>query len=396
MADAERPTEGSAGEEGAYDALSRHPRAPDLAAIARKVMSVAAESRRGERRPEEIERLAAEVELTREAAATEFGNALDVLGRGPEDDAERALACALAAHSLALSPPKDKDDRERAATELLWLATHTPFDATGLLDRALGDEAADLWVAIADRVRRIDGGTLPALGRGEALLAAVALSSSRAGAARRQVSALAAGLRDPKLVLALRTRGSEAPALLVGELAPVPRSPLTTALMALTGLLFVLRGARLLGRIVLALKKPAEIAMSEDGGVRLKWRVELLGRTLRERDVVVPRAALVRVVREVRYPRFAFYAGLLALAVGSYVGVSSLVDGLRAASPTLAAWGLAVVAVGVGLDFALSSLAPGVRGRCRVVFVPSRGGTLCVGDVEVSRADAFVARLARP
>jgi hypothetical protein len=101
----------------------------------------------------------------------------------------------------------------------------------------------------------------------------------------------------------------------------------------------------------------------------------------------------VRAVREVRYPRIAFHAGLLALAAGSYVGVSSCVDGARAASPSLFAAGIGVVALGLAVDFALSVVAPGVTGTCRVVLVPRDGAKLCIGAVDVSRADALMARL---
>lgn len=380
----------------AYEALSQHPRLGDLTSIARAAMTGAVETRRAERQPERVKTLAEELKLTREDAATPFGNALDVLERGPEDDAERALACALAAHVVAGDPPGDRDAEDRAANDVLWLAAHTPFDATGLIDRALGDRATSMWDSLADRIRRIDQGKLPALGRGEALVAAAALAASASKGAAKQASALAAEVRDRKLARVLGAGVREPVEPVVGEMAPPPRSPAATAALALTGLLFVVQGARLLGRVALAYKKPAELTLSDDGGVRVRWRIELLGRTLRDRDVVVPRSALVRATREVRYPRLALYAGLLALAVGSYVGVSAFVDGVRAASPSLLASGLAIVALGLALDFALSSIAPGARGKCRLLVVPRDGARLCVGGVDAGRADAVLARLSRP
>jgi hypothetical protein len=381
----------------AYEALSQHPRLPDLAALARASMTGATETRRPERQPERVSEMAKELKLSRDEAGTPFGNALDVLERGPEDAAERALACALAAHVVALHPPKEREDEDRLANDLLWLAAHTAFDATGLLDRALGDRATNLWDALADRIRRIDEGKLPALGRGEALVAAVALTSSRSKGAMRQATALAAEVRDRKLGRVLATGAVREPVEpVVGELAPAPRGPVLTALLAVTGILFAVQAVRLLARVALAYKKPAELTLSEDGGIRVHWRVELLGRTLRDREVVVPRTALLRATREVRYPRLALYAGLLALAVGSYVGVSAFVDGVRAASPSLLASGLVIVALGLALDFALSSLAPGAKGRCRLLVVPRDGAKLCVAGVEPHRADAVLARLSRP
>jgi hypothetical protein len=381
----------------AYEALSLHPRLPDLAALARASMTGATETRRPERQPERISEMAKELKLSRDEAGTPFGNALDVLERGPEDAAERALACALAAHVVALHPPKEREDEDRLANDLLWLAAHTAFDATGLLDRALGDGATNLWDALADRIRRIDEGKLPALGRGEALVAAVALTSSRSKGAMRQATALAAEVRDRKLGRVLATGAAREPVEpVVGELASAPRGPALTALLAVTGILLAVQAARLLGRVALAYKKPAELTLSEDGGIRVHWRVELLGRTLRDREVVVPRTALLRATREVRYPRLALYAGLLALAIGSYVGVSAFVDGVRAASPSLLASGLVIVVLGLALDFALSSVAPGAKGRCRLLVVPRDGEKLCVAGVEPHRADAVLARLSRP
>jgi hypothetical protein len=283
----------------AYEALSKHPRLADLAAVAGAAVAgrPAADKAR-------------ELGLGREDVTTDFGNALDVLDQGPKNDQERALASALCAHAVAREP--------------------------GLAARLLP-------------------GAQPA-------------------------AAPAAGAMTP----------------IVGELAAAPRGPVATGLLAFTGLLFLAHAARLVGRWVLAYRRPAEITLSEDGGVRVQWKTQLLGRTLRDRAVVVPRTGLARATRDVRYPSIALYAGLLALAVGSWVGVAAFVDGVRAASPSLLAWGLAIVALGLAIDFALSSLAPGARGRCRLLVVPKDGSRLCIGDVDTARADAVLARLSKP
>lgn len=205
------------------------------------------------------------------------------------------------------------------------------------------------------------------------------------------------GLGATTLARALRARtqdGRSEP--VVGEVTAAPRGPVVTTLLAFTGILFVLRLFRLFATLALAYRTPAEVVVSDDGAVRVCWRVEMLGHRLADRDVLVPRSALVRAVREVRYPRLAFHAGLLALAVGSYVGVSACVDGARAASPSLLAVGFCVVALGLAVDFGLSVALPGARGTCRVVFVPRDGAKLCIGAVDVSRADALMARLRRP
>jgi hypothetical protein len=119
----------------------------------------------------------------------------------------------------------------------------------------------------------------------------------------------------------------------------------------------------------------------------------LLGRTIREREFVLPREGIATATREVRFPSLGLYAGLLALALGSWVGAGVFTDGIRAASPSLLGTGLAVLLAGVLLDFVLATLVPGSRGRCRVLLRPRRGPTMCIASVEPTRADAALARL---
>ncbi len=381
----------------AYEALSKHPLLRDLTSITHELMASAAEARRVAPSAERVEVAVGARKLTRDDVGTAFGNALDVLSRGPEDDAERSLARALAAHAVAANRPGGAEDEARLAGELLWLAAHTPFDALGLLDVALGDGADGLWTAITDRVRRVDAGTLPAVGRCEALVGAVALGASSSRTARERAARLASDVHDAGLarLLALRPGGGAA-ASLDGQVVPSPRGPAATFALAITGLLLAANAARLVARVVLGYASPATASLTEDGGVRVKWRTVLLGRTLRDREIVIPRTGLARATREVRYPSLAMYAGLLALAAGSYLGVTTFVDGVRSASPSLLAWGLGLVALGLALDFILTSLAPGARGRCRVLFTARDGARVCVGGVDAGAATALLARLTRP
>ncbi|MDP9035520.1 MAG: hypothetical protein M3O50_12000 [Myxococcota bacterium] len=379
----------------AYDSLSNLSRVADLSAIARAVLCGAASARRLPMDRERLGVLVSELHLSRDEAITPFGNALDVLDRGPEDEGERALASALAAR--ALGTPANGSDPTSDAAEMLWLAAHTAFDATGLVDVALGANASAIWDAVSDQIRQVDRGTLPATRRGEALAGALALGASRLPNASAHAATLAAEVRDPKLVRALRGSANAGMGVTIaGELTPPPLSAALTIVSAAAGVLLATRLARATAKVVLAYKMPAEVVRSEDGGVRVRWRVEVLGRVIREHDVVLPRAGILRVVREVRYPRAGMYSGLLALAIGSYVGVGTCADGLRAASPSLLGWGLLVCAVGLALDFALGSLVTGARGRCRVLFVPRAGATLCLTVSDLSRADAFVAGLVQP
>jgi hypothetical protein len=187
----------------------------------------------------------------------------------------------------------------------------------------------------------------------------------------------------------------DAPSALDGELTLAPRGPMLTAIWAVTGILLVVEAARLVGRYVLAFRRPAEIRII-GGGLEVRARTVMLGKTLREHTTVIPREGLVRVTREVRYPSLAMYAGLIALALGSYVGVGLFVDGVRAESPSMLGTGFLIALLGLGLDFALSSLIPGALGRSRLVLVPRRGPILCLSAVDLGRADRLLARLSRP
>ncbi len=381
----------------AFDALAKHPRLTDLGALTREIAGGAAAAHRLEWKDgARLKARAAELKLTEGDAASDFGNALAVLERGPENERERALASALYAHAVAESPPKGREQEDQAVGEALWLAANTPFDATRLFDRALGEGADELWDALADRVR----GTLrgAALGRGEAILGCAALAASSSERARQHAATLASQLKDPVLARVLTPRTREAASEeehLSGELAAVPQGPALTILLAVTGILLILRGASLFARLALAFRRPAEVTLSE-ASVRIRSRTVLLGRTLSDRELVFPRSALARAVREVRYPRLGLYVGLLALALGSYFGMSVFVDGVRAASPSLLLTGLLVIAAGVGLDLVLGSLLPGATGKCRVVLMFLRGPAVCVAWVDADRADRALAKLAQP
>ena len=247
---------------------------------------------------------------------------------------------------------------------------------------------------MTDRIRRVDQGQLPTLGRGEALLGCAALAMSASSVARKHAASLAAEVNDPVFARVLLGRPPATDAAITGEVASPPRGALATAALGLTGILFVMHGARLLARFTLAYRRPAEVTLSEES-VRIHARTLLLGRTLADRVTVLPRAGIVHATREVRFPKAALYAGLVALAFGSLVGVMMFVDGARSASPSLLAVGIVIVAAGLGLDFALNALWPGTHGKCRIVFVPRRGPAMCVGEVDAGRADAALETLKR-
>jgi len=327
---------------------------------------------------EAVREKAKELSLEGDDGKTPFGDAVEVLARGPEDDAEATLARALGA--LAVSQSKEPD-----AALVMRLATKGAFDASSLLDEALGDRADDWYGAIAAHAVKAS--------REQALVACAILMSSKRAQAKKELASLVASSKEP-LVQALGAAGKSPETHLAGELVPAPRNPALTVLLGVTGILFVASIVRLVARLVLAYRTPAEVSASA-AGVRIHARTELLGRTLRDREIVIGSDALARAVREVRFPRMGLYVGLIALAIGTYIGVGALVDGVRAASPSLLGWGLVFVAAGIALDFALSSVRFGAKGKCRVVLAPRKGSVVCIGDVDPQRADAALASLAQ-
>jgi hypothetical protein len=376
---------------GAYESLAKSARLPDLVAITQKVIGEAGVARRSAWSSSgALTSALEETKLAREDADTPFGNAIKVLESGPEGEAERALASALWAHAIAETKRGDDD---RLAGDVLWLAAHTPFDATSLLDRALGEDASVMWIAIADRVRRADAGLGAVTSRGECLVGAAALCASSSRAAAKARADLATKVKDPMLVRVLSTadEASVSDVRLEGEAIMPPRGPVATTLLAVTGLLFVIHAVRFIAKYALAFRRPAEVSLT-DAGIRVKTRTEMLGRVLREKEHVIVRSGLTRVVREVRYPRVAFYAGLLALAVGSWIGVRAFVDGVRSASPSLLVVGLFIVATGIAADFVLGTLLPGSQKKVRVLFVPRNGRPVCVANVDLARADDALKR----
>lgn len=392
------------------DELAGHPRGDDLA----RLVHTAAFSAADERRPHLGDGLGELAELSGlkvEDAETSFGNAIRALERGhgePAGSAARVLLSTLLARGVALSPPSGAEAEGRVAEALLWLSVHTTVDALPALDAAMGERAAGLWRAVADRVRRADAGGLPELGRAGAVIGASALRMSTSLAAREQVAELAEEARDPVVRALLRAGiapekadaapdsaralGGEA-AQVAGELVPAPRGPVQLVLLAVTGILLVLRVGRLVGQLLLRYRRPAELSVTPRG-LTVRTRTELFGRTLREREMHIPVEALLRAIREVRYPRLGLYAGLVALGLGTYVGVSLFIDGARAGSPELLGMGALVLALGAALDFGLSHLSAGRKGRCRVVIVPRKGPALAVGGADPAVADAALGRLA--
>src|SRR5258708_18149066 len=86
----------------------------------------------------------------------------------------------------------------------------------------------------------------------------------------------------------------------VCEMAPRPRSAFAKTVLLVTGIAILVHLLRFTARFALGYKKPAQLILSDDD-VRIRWHTEVLGRTLGEHDVILPRAEIARAARDVRY-----------------------------------------------------------------------------------------------
>jgi hypothetical protein len=261
-------------------------------------------------------------------------------------------------------------------------------------DRALED-----WDAIAVRVRQNQGQSETRL---QALLGAITLAASSAPRALALSRELAQESTDEAVVWILGRAASDkwngSKPSVRGEMIDHPRGWFAIAVRGVTGVALVSSLGVLFANLVLSYRRPAEITVAADGvqtSLQIRWRIEMLGRTLREHALLLPLSELRSVGREVRYPFLGLYVGLVALAVGSYFGISAVTDGLRVGSASLLLMGFAVMAAGLALDFVLWTFSSSKPGSCRISLVPRRGRSFCIGGMDVVVADEILARLSK-
>lgn len=331
--------------------------------------------------------------FTRADAETPYGNLLDILDRGVERPEERALLGALLALSLETDPPESGEPAAEVGLRLVWLAANTPCDALSALDSVLGP-APEIWEGVA-RVIRAPELTPEDFGATEELVAAAALRRSSSPDAQALRLEAATVVQDPALYALLALGPGELTGALTGELQPPPRGPVLTAVLALTLLLFLMNAGRFIGRHALRYRRPAAVRLGPQG-LELTQRIEVMNQVLRDRATLVPLSNIARVTREVKYARIGLYAGLMALTLGTYFGTGLFVDGVRVPGGSAPLLGLAAlfVIVGLGADFVLNTGADSARGRCRLIVVPRKGKTLCVGGLDPQQADALLQAVA--
>jgi hypothetical protein len=393
----------------AIAAAHGHAHAAKIGEVATEVAARMVEARARHAAAADIDTAARRLGLDRPDAQTEFGNVLSILERGAEDPAERAIVSAFVAAGVVRLVEAEPGTAKRWAERVLWLGAHAGFDPLSALPEVDPAIVRPLLRAVAELARQMDRGKVPEADRAELIVATASLADAveAPGAdpeIAQLVSRLAADLSDPVAARLLTARSADAPATLVqtgpseaalhGLLSPVPRPAWLTVLLALSGVLLLRGLALVVGDKVLGLRRDARVELGP-GGLELRAKVALLGRELRDVRATYPHDGLASIARDVRFPSLPLYAGLLALLIGTYAGVSFLSWGVQAASPRLLGYGLLALILGVALDLALVSLLPGLKGECRLVIVPTQGPKVCVGRLEIASTDRLLADLAR-
>lgn len=293
----------------------------------------------------------------------------------------------------------DVEAASRATTALCWLAAETWLDAradvNARLAEAMRTEGPDAearrarWTEGLEEVIAHTEAIGAARGRGAALAAAAALTagSARAGDASSDPS--------PGSAAAAPMGGERngAAAAVEGELVPLRLHPVWLALACATGVILLRWAWRFVTRGLLRTRRPATATL-EPQGVRVKSDWVLLGRRLQRADVVIPFDQLARAEREIRHPRLAVYAGLMALATGTFIGASLVTDGVRAGSPSMLAIGAGVFALGVAIDVLLTVVVPARREKHRLLLVPRKGRALALSTDPNGAADGLLRQLA--
>jgi len=399
-----------------WQALAAHPRVDSLAQLVFAAAMAAADERRS-RLSDGLSELMADSQLSFEDGETDWGNVLRSIEGGDDlDAAMRLVLASLLARAVATQPLDDEATTVRIAERLAWLAANTNADALALLDLAVADLAPSggvdpLWMALGDVVRN---GQARQQDRPSGLAALAAVLASSSAGAQLACEGLSSDLRDPLMAGILKVgaaRASSSPpqhaiaprddtssarpveATLQGELVSPPMRVVTIVLTAVTGLLLLRYLWRLIARWLLRMRRPAQLRIAPSG-VTLASSLAVMGRTVRSQETHIPIDNLARAVREVRYPRLAMYLGLIALAVGSYLGVTFMLYGTRAGSPSLLGLGAAVFGIGVLCDFVFSVVLPGKRGKYRLVFVPRKGAKLAFATQDTAAAGAALRSLA--
>jgi hypothetical protein len=165
-----------------------------------------------------------------------------------------------------------------------------------------------------------------------------------------QVSAVAKGTKDePAPPQTVRI----AQASLSGQLLPSVAPAWRRVIALITGW-FLVSGFFRWALYWVGYRKQARLWLA-DGALECEEEVRLLGRTLRKRHhkIIAP----LQLEHETDVPQPMLSAAMIALGLGSFIGVGYLAEGMRATSGSVIAFGFLLIAFALAVDIGLEKLA---------------------------------------
>ena len=330
--------------------------------------------------------------------ATSLGQLLSV---GANRDSEILQIGMLALNGISKYWPVSSAALSKLSFELLWLECHSRFPILSYLALVL-DEPKKLAIAKA----LMDGAHRDAdrIDRGESCLASM-WSQALAGNTQSLSLALAPSRCAPDASSStvddtdmpyVAPLLSSAQGSIRGRLSPAPRGMWSFAVSALSGWLLVKHLFLWTARLVLVYRANAEVRVTTSG-IEIHEQRKLLGRLLHQRTSLIALPNVHRMSREVRFARAGTYAGLAALAIGSFIGVRLFIEGLRApglSGPTLLI-GLMMVLTGLTLDFLLVHWLDSATKHCRFIIETARGRGICLSCDDQSHLDGVLMQVAK-
>ncbi|MFW6050116.1 MAG: hypothetical protein ACODAU_03010 [Myxococcota bacterium] len=385
-----------------------HPYRVQLGALAFDVISRQGQAGTPFAGREFVEGRAAAHGVDRERAETDGGNLVAILERGPKGPRERALVCAFAIEGLkerlAEGGEADRADAiGRFVSNADALLSSSSFDLYAFARAQLPPEHLPaLWDAVADAMLADDAATPAARARNAAR--ATVLAEAMSDAARASLARVAERAVDPVLALLARSAAGladpaspaseEVPASsLQGTVGHVPTASVREVLRLITGIAVLQWLGRGLAALV-GLRREVELALVP-GGVQVRRRVRLMGRTVRAGEETYTLGAVAGAGRSVRYPALHLLVGLLALAAGVIAGGVWLFEGIASGETILLLLAAGAILLGGGLDLALDVLVPARRGRVAVDLWVLSGRSVRVARVAAEEAEAFLDALSR-
>ena len=320
---------------------------------------------------------------------------LALLERGPESERQRAVVAALMVKGLR-AHLDDPGRLERFARHADWLELSTDYAPYAFVDVVLGEDAGPVWEAVA--ILPDEAKSLAGVARRSLRVAALASSDHEVASA--MLSRLAAD-PDPLVQAVARAHGV-APARdessdedggpsVEGRIGRVPPTGLRGVLRLVTGfaaLEWVLRALL----FAFGVRRSGKLRFVR-GGLKLRERVELLGRVVREGEQTFTLAAIASVGRSSRWPALPLVVGALAFALGVIAGGVWLFEGLRSGETVLLLAAAGAILVGGGLDLGISILWPAWKKKVAVDLTVLPRRRLQLVSVPEARAEAFVGEL---